>query len=225
MVLNEKKIAIITAMKEEAEHIIHEYKLIEKKSIGNIYIYENNYIVLFLSGIWKIQSSLATTYLCLNYNFEKLINIGIAWSLLWKNACIGDVFLVSKIIQHDVYLPFDGEHLNYIKNPININNTSIEIHDKNFDFWVIYDACCLTWDQFISDEDIIENLRKLYMGHIVEMEAFAVASVANNFDMLDKCIFIKAISDWANKSAINDHMNNLDLAMNNSIVVLKEVIW
>jgi len=38
-------------------------------------------------------------------------------------------------------------------------------------------------------------LRGKYNADVIEMEAFAVASVAREFDKLDNCIFIKAISD------------------------------
>lgn len=224
MILEKKKFAIITAMKEEADHIITAYNLEKVKELKHMKIYENNDIVLFLAGIGKIQASIAATYLCLHYEFAKLINIGIAWSLLWEEAVIGDVFIVNKIIQHDMYLPFEGDHLNYAKNPIYIKN-NVNISLENIKFGITYDACCLTWDQFISDEKILNNLRDCHIADLVEMEAFAIASVASKFDLLEQCIFIKAISDGANSEAKNAHMDNLDFAMNNSIVVLRQIIW
>lgn len=225
MIIKKKKFAIITAMKEEADHIINNYNLEKVKELKHMKIYENNDIVLFLAGIWKIQASIATTYLCLHYDFDSLINIGIAWSLLWDDAIIGDVFIVNKIIQHDMHLPFDGQHLNYAKHPISINNAISLNIINDIKFGIHYNACCLTWDQFISDENILNNLRDLHVADVVEMEAFAIASVARKFDILDDCIFIKAISDWANSHAKNAHMDNLDFAMNNSIVVLRSIIW
>ncbi len=225
MIIKRKKFAIITAMKEEADHIITNYSLEKVKELKHMKIYENNETVLFLAGIWKIQASIATTYLCLHYNFDILINIGIAWSLLWDKAVIGDIFIINKIIQHDMHLPFDGEHLNYAKKPIYINNHIHIDGIKNIGFWINYDACCLTWDQFISDENILNNLRNLHVADVVEMEAFAIASVAHKFDLLDQCIFIKAISDGANSNAKEAHMDNLDFAMNNSIIVLRKIIW
>jgi nucleoside phosphorylase len=62
------------------------------------------------------------------------------------------------------------------------------------------------------------------VADVVEMEAFAIASVAHKFDLLDQCIFIKAISDGANSNAKEAHMDNLDFAMNNSIIVLRKII-
>jgi len=217
-----KKIAIITAMNEEAEHIIKLYWLKFIKKLKNVSFFENDSIVLALAWIWKVQASIWTTYLFMNYNISKFINIWIAWSLLGKNASIWDVFLVNKISQHDMYLPFDWSHLDYAKKEIIINNNLII--DSNFDFKVINNAYCLTWDQFIDDNNKVSELRDKYKADVIEMEAFAVASVAREFDMLDNCIFIKAISDWADSDAKDAHMWNLDYAMQNSIKVLEKII-
>jgi len=218
-----KKIAIITAMNEEAEYIIKLYWLKFIKKLKNISFFENDNIVLALSWIWKVQASIWTTYLFMNYDISKFINIWISWSLLWLDASIWDVFLVNKISQHDMYLPFDGSHLDYAKKEIIINNNLII--DSDFDFKIINNAYCLTWDQFIDDSKKVEELRWKYNADVIEMEAFAVASVAREFDMLDNCIFIKAISDWADNEAKNSHMWNLDYAMQNSIKVLEKLVY
>lgn len=218
-----KKTAIITAMSEEANHIIKLYDLKETKKLKNLIIYENEDIVLALSWIWKIQSSIATTFLFLNYKFSKLINIWISWSLLWKNAKIGDVFLVNKISQHDMYLPFWWSHLDYANKEIVIDN-NIFIENNNLNFSIFNNSFCLTWDQFIDDINKVNELSSKYWADVIEMEAFSVASVSREFDFLKDTIFIKAISDWADSDAIDSHMWNLDFAMNNSIEVLKNVI-
>ncbi len=209
-------------MNEEAVHIIKLYWLKNTKKLKNLTIYENDSIVLALAWIWKVQASIGTTYLFLNYEISNLINIGIAWSLLWNDASIWDVFLVNKISQHDMYLPFDWSHLDYAKKEIIINNNLAL--DWDFDFKLVNNAYCLTWDQFIDDNNKVLELRDKYKADVIEMEAFAVASVAREFDMLDNCIFIKAISDWADSDAKDAHMWNLDFAMNNSIKVLEKII-
>jgi hypothetical protein len=45
------KTLIITAMKEEADHIIEQYNLEKNKTFANISIYESENIVLALAGI------------------------------------------------------------------------------------------------------------------------------------------------------------------------------
>ncbi len=218
------KIWIITAMKEEADHIIKLYNLSLKVSLQNMHIFEGENIVLILAGIWKIQASLGATYLCMNYDVDHLINIGIAWSLVGENAKIWDVFTIDTIHQHDMYLPFDGEHLNYAKREIKIPHHWVNFDNHETKFSIITGGRCLTGDQFIDDQKVVDSLSEKYQADVIEMEAFAIGSVAREFDILHKCIFIKAISDWANNESIDAHMWNLDFAMKNSIVVLDVII-
>ncbi len=229
--------AIITAMKEEADLIIKKYNLVEIKSDKipkTVRIFEwerkdfeedtTDKIVLVLAWIGKIAASLATTYLLENYLVNKIINIWIAGNLdnSW-DIKIWDVFIPNTFIQHDLYLPFDWDHLDYAKKPIFLDFAVWE----NFDltkFWLIMNWVCLTWDQFVDDEEITNNLRETLSWDVVEMEAFAILSVAIAYDMLDKCIVIKAVSDWADSESKEVHMDNLNFAMENSVSVLELII-
>lgn len=224
--------AIITAMKEEADLIIKKFDLKEEKSLKNITIYEwkreNNdwepeKIILALSGIWKIQSTIATTYLFENYVVDKLINIWIAWSLDDLDTKVWDVYLPNTFIQHDMYLPFDWEHLDYAKKPIFLNYAVWENIDLT-KFGLILNWVCVTWDEFIDNDEKLEELKNEFAWDICEMEAFWVLSVAREYDALDKSVVIKAVSDWADNEAKSQHMNNLDFAMENSIWVLEMVL-
>ncbi|NCP76623.1 5'-methylthioadenosine/S-adenosylhomocysteine nucleosidase [bacterium] len=82
----------------------------------------------------------------------------------------------------------------------------------------------MTGDQFIDDAQKVLELREKFSAHVIEMEAFAIASIAREYNMLDKCIFIKAISDGADNDAIDAHMGNLDFAMQNSLKVLEKIL-
>lgn len=223
--------AIITAMKEEAEHIISKYNLSVKKEFQNIKIYEwiieiwweKEKLVLALAWIGKIQASIATTYIFENYDIVKLINIWIAWNLKNQDVKVWDVFLPNTFIQHDMYLPFEWSHLDYAKKAIFLDYAT----DQNYDlqkFGLILNGICLTWDQFIDDKEKVLELQEKYAADLVEMEAFAVLSVAREYGALDKCVVIKAISDWADNEAKDAHMNNLDFAMENSLAVLDLVL-
>ena len=223
---------IITAMKEEADLIIEKYNLekVNEKWTLTIFhwtIWDKN-LVLLLWWIGKIQASFSTTHLLENYKIDLLINIWIAGNISKETVKIWDVIIPTKFIQHDMYLPFDWDHLDYAKAEINLGN-SVEIDfnasiEKEYNFKVHNNLRCLTWDQFIDDEEILNSLKEDLGWNLVEMEAFAILSVARNYDILDKCIVIKWISDGANNEAIDAHMSNLELAMNNSIVVLDEII-
>lgn len=227
---------IITAMKEEADLIIKKYNLIKSKENNipkNVEIFEwirknldedtDEKIVLLLTWIGKISATMWTTFLLENYNFEKIINVWIAWNLESTDAKIWDVFLPNTFLQHDIYLPFEWKHLDYAKKPIFLEYAVWENYDLT-KFWLILSWVCLTWDIFVDKPEIAQDLREKFSWDIVDMEAFAILSVARAYDMLDKCVVIKAVSDWANSESKDTHMDNLEFAMENSISVLDLVI-
>jgi len=210
---------IITAMPEEAQHIIKKYNLEKYKSFQNIHFFKNEKITLVLSWIGKIQASCSTTLLLKENNFEKIINIWIAWNTLKNSkAKAWDVFSIKKVYQHDIIMPFESEHLNYFTKPIDLKTSKLE---NNFDFW-LFTWICATWDQFIADKNLLSEIVKKTNADVVEMEAFAVASVCREFGNLEKLRVIKAISDSADENALEDQEKNLNLAMENSIKVLEQ---
>lgn len=83
---------------------------------------------------------------------------------------------------------------------------------------------CATGDEFIDKTERIQFLRENFQADICEMEAFAILSVAREYDFLENCIVIKAISDGADNEAKDAHMDNLEFAMKNSIVALESIL-
>ena len=223
--------AIITAMKEEAELIIKKFNLKETKSLKNIKIFEwtrswddwEENLILILWWIWKIQAAIATTYLLENYSVDKIINIWIAGNLTGNDLKVWDVLLPNTFIQQDMYLPFEWSHLDYAKKPIFLEYAIWENYDLQ-KFWLILNWVCVTGDEFVDKEDRISKLRVDFWADICEMEAFAILTTAREYGILDKCIVIKAISDWADNEAKDAHMNNLEFAMENSIAILEFVL-
>ena len=173
--------------------------------------------------IWKIQAAIATTYLLENYSVDKIINIWIAGNLTGNDLKVWDVLLPNTFIQQDMYLPFEWSHLDYAKKPIFLEYAIWENYDLQ-KFWLILNWVCVTGDEFVDKEERISKLRVDFWADICEMEAFSILSVAREYNMLDKCIVIKAISDWADNEAKEAHMNNLEFAMNNSISILEFIL-
>ena len=217
-----KKIWIITAMEWEAEIIIDFLWLELSKAYKNIKIYEKDQYVLASTWMWKIQASIWSTILCSEYWVDQLINIWVAWNLNWNNVKVWDVFLIKEIIQHDMYLPLPWD-LNYAKWIIKISFQS-GINPNEFDFWFHENWICVTWDQFIDDVDKSAELKNKFWADIAEMEAYAVASTAHEFWILDNTVIIKSVSDWADSDANNWLYDNLEFAMKNSIEVLKKIL-
>jgi nucleoside phosphorylase len=217
-----KKIWIITAMEPEAQIIIDFLWLELSKSYKNIKIYEKDWYTLASTWMWKIQASIWSTILCADYWIDCLVNIWVAWNLNGNNVRIWNVFLIKEIIQHDMYLPLPWD-LEYAKWKIKINFESW-INPSEFNFWFHENGICVTWDQFIDDTDKCNQLKNNTWADIAEMEAYAVASVAREFWILDNTVIIKSISDWANNDACGWLYSNLEFAMNNSIEILKKIL-
>lgn len=218
-----KRFWIITAMQEEAELIIKKYNLKESKRLINIIVYtwefQNNQIILVLSWLWKIQASIWTSFLIENYDIDYIINIWLAWNVSDKNIKIWDVVILDRCFQHDFSISFPWDHDLYAKESIMIDDIIKDINiDK--DFHIIHWCVNLTWDQFIENSETIKWLKERFSPDTVDMEAYAVLSVAREYNKLDKCLVIKAISDSATEKAKENLFNNIALAMNNSIKVL-----
>ncbi len=221
-------IAIVTAMKEESEILVKKYNLKTYKKFKNWTVFKwklhKNEILLAFSGIGKIQCAMATTWILENFweKITKLINIGIAGNTGKTSAKIGDVFLPKKFWQSDMYLPFDGSHLDYAKKSIEITPKISEKTFKNFTLHT--EGTCATADRFVDNEAEIEDLKNRFEADVCEMEAFAFLSVAREYYVLEKCICIKSISDGADSDAQEVHMNNLEFAMKNGVEVLEKVL-
>ena len=212
------KIAILCAMPEEAKLIIEEFSMKKNETDKHFDVYESEDLILLISKIGKIYATMGAKRLIQTYDIDMIINIGLAGSLK-KEYEVGTVLLGEKIVQHDVFLPWEGEHLDYLKGEIYIVNKVEMLRKLGID---IDTVTILTGDQFIHNKEKIHELAKI--GDIVDMEAFAIASVCKVFTR--DLIVIKAISDNAllEENSKKEFEINIDKAMKNSIKLLKEVI-
>lgn len=88
-------IAIVCALYPEAKSFIKYWKLKPVKSLGNWQVFQNDKIVLIISGTGKIASASAVSYLLsVNRYLQKIWNIGVAGSSKQK---IGDIFVIDQI--------------------------------------------------------------------------------------------------------------------------------
>jgi len=84
--------AIISAFYKEVAPIIKHYNL--KKENSPFEIFKNDEIIVIISGIGKLNSAIATTYILSNYDIDFCINFGIAGSSKFE---VGEIFLINKI--------------------------------------------------------------------------------------------------------------------------------
>ncbi len=220
---------IITALQLEAELIIERFWLKLSKELGTLKVFEwertsddneTENIVLLVCGEGKIQSAFATTYLCENYSLEKIVNIGIVGNLNHEALSIGDVIMPNTFIMHDFYMPEAIDFHKHQREAIFIEYAVWEDYDLE-KFKLHLSGICATGDQFIDNEDLKAEIVERYGADIVDMEAYSILSVLKNYDLLDKTVVIKSVSDGANQQAEENSMDNLHLAMKNAVDILE----
>jgi len=162
--------AIITALQWEADIIIKNYWLKEVKKVGSLQIYEwtkksdtneDEKIVLLISGEGKIHSAFATTYLCENYNPDKIVNIGIVWNLNHDQLKIWDVMIPNTFVQHDFYIPPELDFSKSQREAIFLEYAIWEEYNLE-KFSLHLSGICATWDQFIDNDDLWAEIRETY---------------------------------------------------------------
>jgi len=209
--MEKNKIWIICAMEDEAQIIVNKYNLKEiNNNFYKIFSWEVFWkkIFLLVSKIWKIYSASWTTYLIQNFEIDKIINIWLAgW--LTEEKEIWETFQITKVIQHDASVPWDWDHLNYFQGEINLPEI------KWIPTWI-----CLTWDQFVDDKVECKKLSEKW--NIVEMEAYAVASVAQIFQK--PILILKSISDNASLDAKWDFYENLKKSMEDWVETMDKIL-
>ena len=200
------KYGIVCAMQEEVDKIITAFNIKQKNTICDHNVYTNNDITLIQANIGKIANAFATTTLINNYNVDAIINIGLAGSL--TNLKTNSAYVINSVTQHDTFIPF----VKYQKDMYKTIKCTIP---KQL---LTYKSLTLTTgDQFITDSSRITN-----KADLVDMEGYAVAYVANKHNK--PIILIKAISDNADAKSEYDIFKNLNMAMEQSIKILKLII-
>jgi nucleoside phosphorylase len=138
---------IVTALKSEAQPIIEFLNLIKKEN-KNFPIFINQDTTLIISGMGKINSAIAATYI---KPANKIINIGICGS---NSKKIGNLYKIKKIIdkssQKVIHINKDGETLTCVdfpqNNPNEFKNTLVDMESFGF-----YQASC----KFVEKENIL----------------------------------------------------------------------
>lgn len=226
-------IGIIGAMDEEVNELkklLTDETVITKAGMsfhkGILY---NKDVVIVRSGIGKVNAGICAQILVDLFDVSAIINTGIAGSL---NADIDicDIVLSSDALQHDM----DAVAFGYKPGVIPRMDTSVfkgderlislagqSIHNINPDLNV-FEGRVVTGDQFISSHEKKQWLVQMFNGDCTEMEGAAIAQAAhlNNVPF----IIIRAISDKADNSASMDYPEFEAKAINNSVMLLCEMI-
>jgi len=139
---------IVTALVSEAQPII-EFLNLSKRDDQKFQIFSNEKYTLIISGIGKINSAIATTYLTPN-NDDTMINLGMCGATYHN---IGALFQIKKIIdkssQKVIHINQNGQTITCVDIPQNspnkFKNTLVDMESYGF-----YQAA----NRFVKKENI-----------------------------------------------------------------------
>ena len=99
----------VSALNSEAKPLIELFKLSLVKD-SNFKIFENNKLVLIISGIGSINAAIATTYAINKFDITNTVNIGICGSFD-KSVNTGDIFDIKKVINYQTHKVYHLKNL------------------------------------------------------------------------------------------------------------------
>lgn len=228
-----KKIGIIGAMEEEVNRLKEQMQDVRIDSIASMDFYEGSLegapLVVVRSGIGKVNAALCTQILVDRYKIDFVINTGVAGSLR-NEIDIADIVLSTDALQHDMDATGFGYDMGVIPRmeqsiflaDVELVNLAKKVCSEVLPTLGVHTGRVVSGDQFISDPKKKEWLVNTFDGYCTEMEGAAIAQAAylNNIPFL----IIRAISDKADHSAEMAYSEFEELAIENTIKLLKELI-
>ncbi len=178
-------IYISVSMYIEAQPFVKKLNLKKDFRFKKFEVFKSNEVILIITGVGKIKSAIALTYLFSKYEIKSsdlFINIGVAGSID-KNILIVSLFICNKIIDNDKNKTFYPDMI--LKHPF--KETSIE-----------------TFSSIVDKSNL--NIK----GILIDMEAAGLYQAALVFMEPHQIIFIKIVSDYLDtKDLTIKHISNL----------------
>ena len=212
-------IAVIGAMDSEIQYLLDSMNNVKQEQYAHIIFYtgtlNGKQIVLFKSGVGKVNATMSTTIAIEKYKVTGIIFTGVAGALS-PQLNIGDIVISDYLVQHDYDVSALGEPKGDVPGSTNrkfyADPTLIRIAQRSAQKVSgrnnVYIGTIATGDQFIADKNKVNEIRKEFNASAVEMEGAAVAHVANLYTI--PIVVIRSISDKADGSA---HSNFTDFAI------------
>ncbi|MBN2899140.1 MAG: 5'-methylthioadenosine/adenosylhomocysteine nucleosidase [Clostridia bacterium] len=226
------KIGIIGAMSEEVAQLKSEMSVEQELHKAQMDFYSgsllNKDIVIVTSGIGKVNAAVCTQILVNEFHVDCVINVGIAGGL-HKDIFPGDIVVAENLVQHDMDTTQFGYPIGQIPRmetfDFKCDDHLIDIAKKACD--KVNDANCfsgriVSGDQFIANAEKLESLHETFGGLCCEMEGASIGQVCylNNVPF----IVIRSISDNAINGTHMDYEKFSELAIKNSVAILKDML-
>ncbi|WP_035794945.1 5'-methylthioadenosine/adenosylhomocysteine nucleosidase [Butyrivibrio sp. WCD3002] len=208
------KIGIIGAMEIEVESLKSQMNVTYKLEKASMSFFEGTIgdteVVVVKSGICKVNAALCVQILVDEFHVTHVINTGAAGSLDAR-IDIGDFVVSTDAVYHDVNatvfgykkgeIPQTGR-LEFPADKWMIDEIKIAAARAGID-GKLWEGRVCSGDQFISDSDVKDEIKKEFGGLCTEMEGAGIAHAC----FLNKVPFVilRAISDKADGSDIMDY--------------------
>lgn len=226
-------IGIIGAMEEEVAKLKEEVRNLTITEKAGMEFYQGlllgKKVVVVRSGIGKVNAGMCTQILADLFQVDAVINTGIAGSLK-DEIDIGDIVISTDVLQRDVDVRYFGYELgeiprmNRLSFPADENLCEICAQASrrvNQDVQV-FKGRVVSGDQFVGDKKHKKEISDLFGGYCTEMEGAAIGQAAwlNNIPF----VIIRAVSDKADDSAVEDYSVFEGKAIKHSVNLVMEVL-
>ncbi len=218
-----EKIGLICAMSEELELLLEGLENQKEYTIANMSFYtgslEGVQVVLVLSGIGKVNASIAVSLLISEFEVDAVINTGVAGAIDQKLE-VGDIVVGERLAYHDVNVTNFGYRLGqlpqmplfYESSPSLIALIKDTISETSPTF---YFGDIVSGDSFVMDREMGEEIKNQFPHALVtEMEGAAVGQTSYQFSV--PFLVIRAVSDNADQEATLTYEEFLEEASHNS---------
>jgi adenosylhomocysteine nucleosidase len=233
MEITMRKIGIIGAMDEEVQMIKGQMQEVQVKTIARMEFFEGKLegknTVIVRCGIGKVNAAVCTQILIDLFQVDTVINTGVAGSLR-NEIDIADIVLSTDTQQHDMDATGFGYQLGVIprmeesvfRADEELIRLAKEVCTEVLPEIGVHTGRIVSGDQFISDAEKKAWLVENFGGYCTEMEGAAVAQTA--YLNQKPFLIIRAISDKADHSAEMDYSVFEEIAIRNTVKLLKELI-
>lgn len=224
---------IIGAMEKEIELLKNAMTEVQKQQIAQLTIYsgklDGKNVSLCLSGIGKVNATIATTILIEHFAPDCIINTGSAGGV-GTGMAIGDVVIGTHIAHHDVDVTAFGyvrgqvpkQPARFTSHPTLIRAAEYAVAQQTHG-WTVHRGLIVSGDQFISNHDKLMEIRGYFPDIMaVEMEAAAIAQTCTALDK--PYVIIRAISDTADNGAEISFETFLETAAVHSAQMVRQLI-
>lgn len=222
---SKKTIAIVGALDREIENLKNMLSNTKEVNIAGINYYlgklEGKDVVLFKSGVGKVNAAIATTIALEEFNVEKIIFTGVAGGAK-SDYDIGDIVISEALVEHDLDTGDTNDNIFYKADEDLVTlafNSANKVIEEDY---LVYIDSIATGDQFIQDENKISSINSRFNVGAVEMEGASLARVAYLFDI--PFVVIRSLSDKADGNAELSFAEFLPLASDNSSKIVVEML-